>query len=235
MAELDGRVAFITGASRGVGAAVARRLAAAGARVGLASRTEDDLGLDGAVARACDVRDMGQVQAAVDATVEAFGRLDIVVANAGIGSYGEFLDIPLEQIDAMIDVNLKGTLYTARATLPHLIEAGGGDFLALASVAGLRGFPGETGYNASKFGQVGFTRSLDHEMREKGVRCTVLAPGGIATDFAMGTGRTPEMPELQGMMTPEDVAEVVHFTVTRPRTIRMLTASWRPMNEGSWG
>jgi 3-oxoacyl-[acyl-carrier protein] reductase len=72
-------------------------------------------------------------------------------------------------------------------------------------------------------------------MREKGVRCTVLAPGGIATDFAMGTGRTPDMPELAGMMTPEDVAEVVLFTVTRPRRIRMLTMSWRPAGEGAWG
>ena len=167
--------------------------------------------------------------------VGEFGRLDIVVANAGIGSYGDFLDIPLDEVDAMIDVNLKGTLYTARATLPHLIAAGGGDFLSLASVAGLRAFPGETVYNASKFGMVGFTRALDHEMREKGVRCTSVCPGGIATDFAMGTGRTPDMPELEGMMTPEDVAEVVLFTVTRPPSMRMLTTSFRPMSEGSWG
>jgi NADP-dependent 3-hydroxy acid dehydrogenase YdfG len=235
MTALLGRAAFITGASRGVGAAVARKLAEAGASVGLASRSGDDLGIEGAVARECDVRDPAQVQAAVDATVDAFGRLDIVVANAGVGSYGDFLDIPLEEIDAMIDVNLKGTLYTARSTLPHLVAAGGGDFVALASVAGLRGFPGETGYNASKFGQVGFVRSLDHEMMEKGVRCTALCPGGIATDFAMGTGRTPDMPELARMMSPDDVADVVLFTVTRPKHVRMLTVSWRPMGEGSWG
>lgn len=235
MSALEGKVAFVTGASRGVGAATARILAREGARVGLASRTEDDLGIDGAVASGCDVRDPGQVEAAVRATVDAFGRLDIVVANAGVGSYGNFLDLDPEAVDEMIDINLKGTLHTARATLPHLIEAGGGDFLALASVAGLRGFPGETGYNASKFGMVGFTRSLDHEMREHGVRCTTLAPGGIATDFAMGSGRTPGMPELEGMMSAEDVAEVVLFTVTRPASLRMLTTSFRPMNEGSWG
>lgn len=235
MSALEGKVAFVTGASRGVGAATARILAREGARVGLASRTEDDLGIDGAVASGCDVRDPGQVEAAVRATVDAFGRLDIVVANAGVGSYGNFLDLDPEAVDEMIDINLKGTLHTARATLPHLIEAGGGDFLALASVAGLRGFLGETGYNASKFGMVGFTRSLDHEMREHGVRCTTLAPGGIATDFAMGSGRTPGMPELEGMMSAEDVAEVVLFTVTRPASLRMLTTSFRPMNEGSWG
>ena len=235
MSELDGRVAFITGASRGVGAAVARRLSAAGAAVGLASRTEDDLGLERAVARACDVRDPQQVKAAVEATVEAFGRLDIVVANAGVGSYGPFLELDPEQVELMIDVNLKGTLHTAKAALPHLIAAGGGDFVALASVAGLRGFEHETVYNASKFGQVGFTRSLDLEMREHGVRCTSIAPGGIATDFAMGTGRTPDMPELEGMMSADHVAEVVHFTVTRPREIRMLTVSFRPMGEASAG
>src|SRR5204863_2606439 len=144
--------------------------------------------------------------------------------------------IPVEEVDAMIDVNLKGTLYTARAALPHLLAAGdGGDFLALASVAGLRAFPGETVYNASKYGMVGFTRSLDHEMRERGVRCTSICPGGIKTDFAMGTGRTPDMPELEGMMTAEDVAEVVLFTLTRPKSLRMLTTSFRPMSEGSWG
>jgi 3-oxoacyl-[acyl-carrier protein] reductase len=231
--DLGGKAALITGASRGVGAAVARALAGAGARVGLASRTVDDLGLDDAVAVECDVADMGSVQHAVDAVAGELGGLDIVVANAGIGSYGDFLDLPLEQVDAMIDVNLKGTLYTARAALPHLIAGGGGDFLALASVAGLRAFPGESVYNASKFGMVGFTRSLDHELREKGVRCTCICPGGVATDFAMGTGRTPDM--VEGMMSADDVAEVVLFTVTRPPSLRILTTSFRPMSEGSWG
>lgn len=231
---MNGQVALITGASRGAGAAIARAFHGAGAKVVLASRSGDDLGLEEALGVRCDVRDLGQVEAAVAAGVERFGRLDVVVANAGVGSYGNFLDIPMEDVEAMIDVNLKGTLYTARAALPHLIEAKG-DFVSLASVAGLRAFPGETVYNASKFGQVGFTRALDHEMRELGVRVTNVAPGGIATDFAMGSGRTPDMPELEGMMTPEEVADVVLFCVTRPKRLRMLTVSFRPMNEGSWG
>jgi 3-oxoacyl-[acyl-carrier protein] reductase len=235
MTPLAQKAALITGASRGVGAAVARSLAAAGARVGLASRTVDDLGLDGAVAVACDVTDMASVQQAADTVAGELGGLDIVVANAGVGSYGGFLDIPLDEVDAMIDVNLRGTLYTARATLPHLVAAEGGDFLALASVAGLRAFPGESAYNASKFGMVGFTRSLDHEMRARGVRCTCICPGGVRTDFAMGSGRTPDMPELEGMMSAEDVAEVVLFTLTRPRSLRILTTSFRPMSEESWG
>ena len=231
---MTNRVAFITGASRGVGAAVARRLHGDGMGVALASRTEDDLGLDGALAMSCDVREPDSVEAAVEAAVERFGRLDVVVANAGVGAYGPFLEMDPDHVESMIDVNLKGTLYTARFTLPHLIETKG-DFLSLASVAGLRAFPGETVYNASKFGQLGFTRSLDHEMREHGVRVTNICPGGIATEFAMGTGRTPEMPELEGMMSAEEVAEVVHFTVTRPPGMRMMTVSFRPMNEGSWG
>lgn len=231
---MNERTALITGASRGAGAAIARAFHDAGAQVALASRSGTDLGLDGAVGLTCDVRDLAQVEAAVATTVERFGKLDVVVANAGVGAYGDFLDLAVEDVEAMIDVNLKGTLWTARATLPHLVQSQG-DFVALASVAGLRAFPGETVYNASKFGQVGFTRALDHEMREKGVRVTSVCPGGIATDFAMGSGRTPDMPELEGMMTAEEVADVVLFTVTRPRRLRMMTIAFRPMSEGSWG
>jgi 3-oxoacyl-[acyl-carrier protein] reductase len=229
---MNGRVAFITGASRGVGAAVARRFHEAGAQVALASRSGDDLGLDGALGLVCDVRDPDSVSAAVDAAVERFGGLDVVVANAGVGAYGQFLEMDPDEVEAIIDVNLKGTLYTARFTLPHVIERRG-DFVALASVAGLRAFPGESVYNASKFGQLGFTRALDHELREQGVRVTNIAPGGIATDFAMGSGRTAE--SVEGMMSPEDVADVVLFAVNRPRNLRMMTVSFRPMNEGSWG
>ncbi len=228
------RSVFITGASRGVGAALARSFHAAGARVALASRSGDDLGLEGALGLECDVADNDAVKAAVDEAVASFGGLDVVVANAGIGSYGPFLEMDPEAVEAMIDVNLKGTLYTARHGLPHLIESQG-DFVSLASVAGLRAFPGEAVYNASKFGQVGFTRALDFEMREHGVRVTNIAPGGIATDFAMGTGRTPDMPELEGMLSAEEVADVVLFSVTRPRSMRMLTVSFRPMGEGSAG
>ena len=224
------RVAFVTGASRGVGAAVARAFQADGMRVALASRSGDDLGVG--LGLKCDVRDPEAVSAAVDATIEEFGQLDVVVANAGIGAYGPFLEMDPDVVEAIIDINLKGTLYTARFTLPHLIESKG-DFVSLASVAGLRGFPGETVYNASKFGMVGFTRSLDHELRELGVRAMNIAPGGVATDFAMGSGRTPE--SVEGMMSAEEVADVVLFTVNQPRNLRIMTVSFRPMNEGSWG
>jgi NADP-dependent 3-hydroxy acid dehydrogenase YdfG len=235
MPPLDGKVALVTGASGGIGAAVARRLHEAGASVGLLSRRGDDLGLERGLGLACDVRDRTAVSAAVDAAVERFGRLDVVIANAGVAAYGPFLELDPERLETMIDVNLKGTLYTAAAALPHLIEAGEGDFVSLASVAGLRAFPGEAVYNASKFGQLGFTRSLDHELRERGVRATCICPGGAKTDLAIGAGREEGDPELEGMLTADEVAEVVFFTVTRPRSMRILTTSFRPMSEASWG
>ncbi len=229
---LAGRAAVVTGASRGIGAAVAQTFTQAGARVALLSRSGDDLGLDGALGLACDVRDRAAVKRAVDEAAGTFGRLDLVVANAGVGAYGPFLELDPEQLELMVDVNLKGVLYTAAAGLPHLVAAGGGDFVSLASVAGLRGLPGEAVYNASKFGQVGFTRGLDHEMTEHGVRCTTVAPGGVATDFAIDQ-RTED--QLAGMMSAQEVADVVLFCVTRPRSMRILTTSFRPMGEPSAG
>jgi NADP-dependent 3-hydroxy acid dehydrogenase YdfG len=233
--ELDGKVALVTGASGGIGAAVARQLHDAGASVGLLSRRGHDLGLARGLGLSCDARDRAAVADATEAVVERFGRLDIAVANAGVGSYGPFLELDPDELEAIIDVNLKGTLYTAAATLPHLIASGEGDFISLASVAGLRAFPGEAVYNASKFGQVGFTRSLDHELRERGVRATCICPGGVNTGFAIGAGRTEGDPELEGMLTADEVADVVLFTITRPRRMRILTTSFRPMTEPSWG
>lgn len=235
MTRLRGKVAVVTGASRGIGAAVARSLDEQGVWLGLASRSGADLGIGDAVARPCDVRDAAQVEGLVSATVERFGRLDIVVANAGVGAYGSFLELRPEHVEEMIDVNVKGLLYTVRAALPHLLASGEGDIVTLASEAGRRGFPHETVYCASKFAQVGFTRALDHELREHGVRCANVCPGGVATDFAMGRGRTPDMPELRGMMSAEDVAEAVLFVLTRPRNQRILETVFRPMIEPSWG
>jgi NAD(P)-dependent dehydrogenase (short-subunit alcohol dehydrogenase family) len=232
--NLDGKTAVITGASRGIGAALARMLHARGVKLGLASRSGDDLGLAGAVAQPCDVRDLDALTRLCDTTAEAFGAIDIVVANAGVGAYGPFLDLSREHLDEMLDVNLKGTLYAIRAALPHMLGRDG-DVITLASEAGRRGLPNEAVYCASKFGQVGFTRALDHELREHGIRCTNICPGGVATDFALeeGRGRTPDV--LPGMMTPEDVAEVVVFALERPRHLRLLETALRPMTEASWG
>jgi NADP-dependent 3-hydroxy acid dehydrogenase YdfG len=233
--RLEGKVAFVTGASGGIGAAVARALHGEDARVSLASRRGEDLGLDGALGLVCDVRDQTQLEEAVQATVDRFGRLDILVANAGVGAYGPFLELDPDDLEEIVDVNVKGTIYAVRAALPHLIASGEADVVTLASEAGRRGLPYEAVYCASKFAQVGLTRALDHELRERGVRCTSVCPGGVATEFAMGRGRTPDMPELAGMMSAEDVAEVVLFVLTRPRNHRILETAFRPMTEPSWG
>jgi 3-oxoacyl-[acyl-carrier protein] reductase len=235
MIDLDGKVALVTGASGGIGAAVARSLAREGVRVGLASRRGDDLGIAEAVAAPCDVRDPVAVDAFVERVVERFGGLDIVVANAGVGAYGPFLELDPAHLEEMIDVNVKGTLYAVRAALPHLLKSDAADIVTVASEAGRRGLPFEAVYSASKFAQVGFTRALDHELRPQGIRCTNVCPGGVATEFAMGRGRTPEMPELAGMMSAEDVAEAVLFVLTRRRNLRFLEIAFRPVTEDSWG
>ena len=232
--SLEGKTAVITGASRGIGAAVAWMLHERGVNLGLASRSGDDLGLAGAVARACDVRDPDSLASLCDETAGRFGGIEIVVANAGVGAYGSFLELSREHLDEMVDVNLKGTIYAIRAALPHMLGREG-DIVTLASEAGRRGLPFEAVYCASKFGQVGLTRALDHELREHGIRCTNVCPGGVATDFALeeGRGRTPDV--LPGMMTAEDVAEVVVFVLERPRRFRILETAFRPMTEPSWG
>jgi 3-oxoacyl-[acyl-carrier protein] reductase len=235
MHDLKGRVALVTGAGRGIGAATAHALAGQGVHLGLASRRGEDPGIEGALIRACDVRDPASIQAMVDATVARFGRLDIVIGNAGVGAYGPFLDLPAEQIEEMIDINVKGLIYTVRAALPHLLKSDAADLVTVASEAGRRGLPYEAVYCSSKFAQVGLTAALDHELREQGVRCTSVCPGGVATDFAMGRGRTPDMPQLAGMMRPDDVAEAILFVLTRPRSMRILEVAFRPVTETSWG
>jgi NADP-dependent 3-hydroxy acid dehydrogenase YdfG len=232
--SIDGKTAVITGASRGIGAALARQLHARGVKLGLASRRGDDLGLEGVVAQRCDVRDLDALTRLCDETAETFGGIDIVVANAGVGAYGPFLELSREHLDEMLDVNLKGTLYAIRAALPHMLGREG-DVITLASEAGRRGLPHEAVYCASKFGQVGFTRALDHELREHGIRCTNICPGGVATDFALEEGRGRTSDELPGMMTADDVAEVVLFVLERPRHLRILETALRPMSEPSWG
>jgi NAD(P)-dependent dehydrogenase (short-subunit alcohol dehydrogenase family) len=232
--SLEGKTAVITGASRGIGAAVARMFHERGVNLGLVSRSGDDLGLHGAMASSADVRHPEGLDAFCRGVAERFGGIDIVVANAGVGAYGPFLELSPEHLEEMIDVNLKGTLYAIRAALPHMLGRQG-DVVTLASEAGRRGLPYEAVYCASKFGQVGFTRALDGELRESGIRCTNVCPGGVATDFALDDGRGRTEDVLPGMMTAEDVAEVVMFVLERPRRFRILETAFRPMTEASWG
>lgn len=236
MTPLRGKVAFITGASSGIGAAVAQALAEEGVELGLVSRSGKDLGIPNALVRSCDVRDTIQLEAALRETAERFGKLDILIVNAGVGSYGPLQETPMKDIEEMIDVNVKGMVYSVRAALPYLLSRSRADIVTIASEAGRRGLPSEAVYVASKFAQVGFTRSLDHELRERGIRCSNVCPGGVATNFGMDRGlRTPDMPELEHMMRPEDVADVVLFILKRPHRYRILEMAFRAMNEPSWG
>jgi NADP-dependent 3-hydroxy acid dehydrogenase YdfG len=235
MNTLLGRVAVVTGASRGIGAATARALAAEGLKLGLGSRSGHDLGLNGVVARSCDVRKSEEIERLVLDTVEQFGKVDCLIVNAGVGAYGPVSEVAPRHIDEMIDVNVKGMVHSVRAALPHLLKNGASDIITIASDAARHGAPLEAVYAASKHAQIGFMRSLDQELRPQGVRCATICPGGVATDFAMGEGRgrTPGMPELAGMMAAEEVAEIVLFILTRPWTHRILEVVVLPGDEGS--
>ena len=235
--DLSGKVALITGASLGIGAAIAERLHKNGVQLALASRRGDDLGIEDALAMSVDVRDQSQLDALVAAAVDKWGRLDILVANAGVGHYGEFLDVPDDRALEMIDVNFTGTVNAVRAALPELRKRDNADIVAIASEAGRRGLPGEATYCGSKFGQVGFVRAMDHELRPHGIRATNLCPGGVATEFAIGDGRgrTKDMPELDAMMTADDLADLCEFVLTRPPHYRILEVALRAMSETSCG
>ena len=236
MTSLEGKVALVTGASRGIGAAVAQALDDAGrqARARVAQRRRSrHRGRGRARMRRARPDDL---EALAAETAERHGGIDILVANAGVGAYGPFLDLPADQLEEMIDVNVKGTLYAARAALPHLVKSDAADMITLASEAGRRGLPYEAVYCASKFAQVGFTRAMDHELREQGIRCSNVCPGGVATDFAMGRGRTPgharagRDDDLRGRGRGGRVR-----ARRRPRNHRILETAFRPVTEESWG
>ena len=240
MISLHGQVFAVTGASRGIGAATALALASEGCKLGLGGRDESALeetvrGSSNAGGEAvpirCDVRDYEDCERLISATVERFGKLDGLIANAGVGAYGELLDLPLDQIDAMLATNVYGTVYSVRAALPALIENGGGDLVIVASVAGLSGLPNESVYCAGKHAQVGFAESLDHELRPKGIRVTTMCPGGVATEFAFGAGREPGMPALDEMMSADQVAEAIVFALRQDPSLRTLRHVMRPMSE----
>lgn len=236
--DLTGRVALVTGATSGIGRAIAERLNEHGVKLALAARRDAEPVVEGAFQQQVDVRDAAAMAAFADETVSRFGQIDIVVANAGVGHYGEFLDVPPERVEEMIDTNFTGTVNTVRAALPHLLERdAGGDIVAIASEAGRRGLAGEAAYSASKFGQVGFIKAMDHELRPRGIRATNLCPGGVATAFAVGEGRgrIEGSPALDGMMQADDIADLAEFVLTCPRRYRILEVALRAMTEESWG
>lgn len=235
--DLTGKVAIITGASSGIGESLAKLLSSHGVMLGLISRSGRDLGLPNSVTKSLDVGDRVAVEEAVAEIHQYFGTIDIAVANAGVGSYGSFLDVPREHEDEMISTNVNGTINLYRAAVPLMKAAGGGDLITVASEAGRRGLPGEAVYSASKFAQVGLTRALDNELRESGFRAMNICPGGVETNFAIddARGRIKGSQQLSGMMRPEDVAELIYFVISRPRNFRILETALRPVQEAQWG
>jgi 3-oxoacyl-[acyl-carrier protein] reductase len=237
MRDLNGLTVGITGASAGIGKATARALVAEGASVALGARRlerlEDlaaELGAKVAVVE-MDVRKPQDSKRLVEEALAHFGKLDALVVNAGIGAYGGIMDLSDEQLVTMMDTNVAGTVWPIRAAVPGFLEAGGGDIVIVASVAGLRGAGDEAVYAATKFAQVGLAGGLDRELRAKNIRVSTICPGGTATEFAMGAGRTPDMPGLADMLRPEDVAEAVVTVLKQPLTMRTLLWSMRSIKE----
>lgn len=224
---LQDRVALVTGATSGIGAACARALAAEGARVACGGRREDrlkelvdQLGPDRAIGVSVDVRSPSASARFVEAALSAFGRLDILVAAAGVGAYGGILDHTDETLAVMMDTNLSGTVWPIRAVLPHFLARGDGDLVIIASVAGLRGGGNEAVYSATKFAQIGLAGALNRELAPQGVRVISICPAATRTEFAMGYGRTPDMPDQDLWLQPEDVAGAVVTALSQPRRLR---------------
>ena len=231
--SIEGTVVAITGASAGIGAAAAYHLVAAGARVAVSARRQDrlakmvdDLGDDRIVAVTGDVRDPALNDALVRAAVDRWGRLDTMVANAGIGAYGGILDLDDATLTEMVETNYLGTVWSARSAVRQFRGQGdGGDLIVVSSVAGFRGGPDEAVYAGTKHAQVGLAGSLDRELRAEGIRVTLICPAGTATEFAIGAGRTEGSPQLDTFLRAEDVAHAIRVVLEQPRSVR--TTVWQ--------
>lgn len=240
VSSISGKVVAITGASSGIGAASARALTAAGARVVLGARRADRLQrlageLGGGVETVqCDVRDPKGGERLVSAAIDRFGRLDALVANAGAGMYGGILDGTDEELAAMMETNYPGTVWSVRAAVRRWIaDQIAGDIVIISSVAGLRGDANEAVYAGTKFAQLGFAGALDRELRAKGIRVSSILPASVDTEFALGKGRTEGDAAASGWLRAEDVAACVRTVLEQPRTIRTTMWAIWPMTEDS--
>ena len=237
--KLDGKVAIITGASAGIGQASARALAREGARLVLTARRPDrlaalidearSLGGDG-VAVIGDARQEETALKAVEAA-KAFGRIDILINNVGVGNYKKLVDTSLEDYVEMMDVNVRSTFMFSRHVAPVMIAQGEGLILMVSSMAGVYGFPGEAVYCATKFAQVGFAQGLDKELRPHGIKVGTINPGGVKTEFALGKGRTESSVAQSDMLEAEDVAAAILFACTQPKGSRIIQVQMRTMAE----
>jgi NAD(P)-dependent dehydrogenase (short-subunit alcohol dehydrogenase family) len=238
--RLANKVSLITGASRGIGRASALALASEGATVVGAARTKKDLEdlvgrieAQGGRAKAivCDATNSADVRSCVKQTIEAFGRIDILINNAGIGGYRPFLDWSEADYDRIMATNAKSSWLFAKEVLPHMLGQGGGNVVILSSVAGLQGYPSEGIYCMSKFAQIALAQSLDREFYQKNIKVSLVCPGGVETDFAIGDGRKRGGANMSGFSTAEDVAEAVLLAVLPRDRTRVVNVILRPMNE----
>lgn len=216
MESLQGKNAIITGAGKGLGKAIAIALAAEGVNVGLIGRTEKDLislaeelkkyAVKVSTATA-DVSNMEAVNVAVNTIKTDLGAIDILINNAGVAAFGKFLVLDPQQWKEIIDINLMGVYYVARAVLPEMIERQIGDIVNISSTAGKNGSALTSAYSASKFGLIGLSESLMQEVRKHNIRVSTMLPSTVATDMALQLNLTDGNPDK--VMQPEDFAELL--------------------------
>ena len=212
---LSGKVALVTGGGRGIGAAIAGKLASMGATIVICGRRKAPLEQTAKEIQGefvvCDVADWNSVAALAQRIKETFGHLNILVNNAGIGGFGGPLHtMPLENWDSVLNVNLRGVFYTVRAFAPMLISAGGGDIINISSIAGKNALPNGAAYAASKWGLNGLSYSVAEELRGHNIRVSVICPGSTNTELGPHTGKDPKK-----MLQPDDVAHAVAMLVTQ--------------------
>jgi len=216
MSDLKNKNALITGAGKGIGKAIALALAKEGVNVILLARTQDEIDNVAAKARSlrvkalaitADVADINSVNSAVEKALAEFKTIDILINNAGIAAFGNFLELEPAAWERIIQVNLMGTYYVTRAVLPNMIERQTGDIINISSTAGLSGNALTSAYSASKFAVLGLTDSLMQEVRKHNIRVTALIPSTVATDMAKELKLTDGNPEK--VMQAEDMAELI--------------------------
>ncbi|MBK8967972.1 MAG: SDR family oxidoreductase [Lewinellaceae bacterium] len=214
MKNLNGISVLITGGSKGIGYGIAASLLAEGANVAITSRHQDaadaaaqelsKMGSGKVVGIAADVRDFEAQQQAVRTTLEAFGRLDVLIANAGVGHFAPIMEMTPAQWHETIDTNLTGVFYSLKASVDALTKTKG-YFISIASLAGTNFFPKGSAYNASKFGLVGFTQAVMLDLRDAGIRCTTIMPGSVASHFNNHEPNDADAWKIQ----PEDLGQMV--------------------------
>jgi 3-oxoacyl-[acyl-carrier protein] reductase len=238
MTELKGKVVLITGASSGVGRAAALAFAAKGAKLVVTARRAERLeGLCAeitasggeAVRHAGDAVEEATATAAIQLATQTFGRLDILINNAGLGNYKNLVETSAAEYDELMDANVRSGFVFSRHAAPVMIAQGAGIILFVSSIAGLQGYAGEAVYCASKFAQVGFAQALDAELRKHGIKVGTICPGGIKTEFALGKGRTEEYIRGSHMMDASDVADALVYACSQPANARILQMTIRHM------